>query len=73
MLLGMPTVEEIDALLGADVRVRLAEAAGGEAIDGRVVGTLAAADGLVVVIEPAGQPNGRLTFNYQHIAAIERR
>jgi hypothetical protein len=73
MLLAMPTVEEIEALLGADVMVQLADGAGGQAIEGRIVGTLDAADGLVVVIEPAGQPGGRLSYNYQHIATIERR
>lgn len=72
MLLGMPTVEEIRALEGADVAVRLAPAAGGHTVTGRVVGTLGSADGLVVFIEPASSPGGRLSYNYQHIATIER-
>ena len=70
---GMPTVEEIQSLKGADVAVRLAPGAGGQSLEGRVVGTLEAADGLVVFIEPAGEPGERLSYNYQHIAAIERR
>jgi hypothetical protein len=68
----MPTVEEIEALKGADVAVQLTEGAGGHALEGRMVGTLEAADGLVVFIEPADEPGGRLSYNYQHIAAIER-
>jgi hypothetical protein len=69
----MPTVEEIQALHGADVAVRLTPSAGGHAVEGRVVGTLDAADGLVVFIEPTSEPGGRLSYNYQHIATIERR
>lgn len=69
----MPTVEEIQALNGADVAVQLTPSAGGQSVEGRVVGTLDAADGLVVFIEPSGEPGGRLSYNYQHIATIERR
>jgi hypothetical protein len=69
----MPTVEEIQALRGADVAVQLTPSGGGQAIEGRVVGTLDAADGLVVIIEPASEPDKRLSYNYQHIATIERR
>jgi len=69
----MPTVEEIQRLTGADVAVRLTPSAGGHSVEGRMVGTLDAADGLVVFIEPAGEPGGRLSYNYQHIASIERR
>jgi hypothetical protein len=73
MLHAMPTVEEIQALKGADVAVQLTPSAGGQALEGRVVGTLDAADGLVVFIEPVNEPDKRLSYNYQHIAAIERR
>ena len=69
----MPTVDEIQALRGADVALLLTPGAGGHAVEGRVVGTLDAADGLVVFIEPANEPGGRLSYNYQHIATIERR
>jgi hypothetical protein len=73
MLHVMPTVDEIRALQGNDVEVRLAAAAGGHVVSGRLVGTLDAADGMVVFIEPASGPGGRLSYNYQHIAAIEPR
>jgi hypothetical protein len=69
---SMPTVQEIEALKGADVAVQLTSTAGGQALQGRVVGTLDAADGMVVFIEPAGEPGGRLSYNYQHIANIRR-
>ncbi len=69
----MPTVEEIEALKGAEVAVQLTPSAGGQAVQGRVAGTLYAADGLVVFIEPANEPGQRLSYNYQHIATIERR
>jgi hypothetical protein len=69
----MPTVDELRALRGADVAIRLTPQGGGGAIEGRVVGTLEAADGLVVVVEPRDEPGGRLTYHYQHIATVERR
>jgi len=69
----MPTVEEIRSLEGSEVAVRLTDAAGGEALAGRLVGTLDAADGMVVFIEPDGQPGQRISCNYQHIATIDRR
>src|SRR2546430_15078638 len=70
---AMPTAEEIRALEGSDVSIRLAPQAGGESVEGRLVGTLAADDGLVGVVEPRSDPGRRLSYNYQHIAAIERR
>lgn len=69
----MPTVEEIKSLQGSEVVVRLTPAAGGHSLDGRVVGTLDAADGLVVFIEPASEPGRQVSYNYQHIDTIERR
>lgn len=68
----MPTAAEIRELQGADVAVRLVPEAGGELIEGRLVGTLDADDGMVVVVEPRSAPDRRLSWNYQHIAAIER-
>ena len=73
MLHRMPTADEIKSFEGANVALQLADAAGGDALEGRVVGTLDAADGMVVFIEPAGEPGGRRSYNYQHIAAIRRR
>ncbi|HKF18808.1 MAG TPA: hypothetical protein VKF14_16680 [Candidatus Dormibacteraeota bacterium] len=69
----MPTADEIRALKGADVSVRLAPETGGEVVKGRLVGTLEADDGLVVVIQPEGDPNRRFSCNYQQIASVERR
>jgi hypothetical protein len=69
----MPTADEIRALRGSEVAIRLVPQAGGEAVEGRLVGTLDADDGLVVVVEPSGVPGKRLSYNYQHIARIERR
>jgi hypothetical protein len=68
----VPTVDEIRALQGADVTLRLVPQAGGELVEGRLVGTLDAADGLVVVVQPKGAPERRFSCNYQHVASIER-
>jgi hypothetical protein len=68
----MPTVDEIRALNGSDVSIRLVPEAGGETVAGRLVGTLDAADGLVVIVEPRDSPERRFSCNYQHIATIER-
>jgi hypothetical protein len=73
ILRHMPSIEEFQALKGADVAVQLTESAGGQSVAGRMVGTLDAADGMVVFIEPADQPGARLSYNHQHIAAIARR
>jgi len=69
----MPTADEIRVLRGSEVAVRLVPEAGGSAVEGRLVGTLEADDGLVVVVEPGGAPGRRLSYNYQHIETIERR
>lgn len=70
--MSMPTTEEIRALQGGAVRVRLSPQAGGEQIEGQLVGTLDAADGMVVFIEPRDAGGRKLSYNYQHIASIER-
>ena len=67
----MPTADEVRALEGRHVRVRLTPEAGGETVEGRLVGTLEADDGLVVVVERAEAPDKRFSWNYQHIAALE--
>lgn len=69
---AVPRADEMRALQGADVAIRLVPAAGGEVVEGRVVGTLDAADGLVVVIQPRADPDRRFSCNYQHIEAVER-
>ena len=66
----MPTASEVQALEGRTVAIRLVEQAGGETVEGRLVGTLEAADGLVVVVEPKGEPGKRFSCNYQHISTI---
>ncbi len=68
----VPSADEIRALLGADVTVRLTPQAGGEMVTGRLVGTLDADDGLVVVIEPEAEPERRFSCNYQHIEEVRR-
>lgn len=73
MMRAMPTAEEIKTFEGADVALQLAEGAGGDALEGRMVGTLDAADGMVVFIEPTGEPGARRSYNYQHIVDIRRR
>lgn len=60
-------------MTGAEVTVRLTPQAGGGVVVGRLVGTLEADDGLVVVIQPDVEPARRLSYNYQHIAEVERR
>ena len=67
----MPTAEEIRGLVGRMVAVRLvSEATGVDSVRGRLLGTLDAADGLVVTIEPADTPGKRLTYHYHHILDI---
>jgi len=64
--------EEIRPHVGKRVTLRLApEAPGGPTVIGRLVGTLEAADGLVVQVEPDGStPGARLTVHYHHIVSI---
>jgi hypothetical protein len=69
----MATPDEVRSLTGRQVFLRLTQDAGGEAVEGRLVGTLEAADGLVMVVEPQGSPGKRFSCNYQHIAVLEQR
>jgi hypothetical protein len=69
----VPTVEQIQSLKGRNVALLMAPEAGGGSVEGRLVGTLDAADGLVVIIEPSDDPAHRFSCNYQHIATIEAR
>jgi hypothetical protein len=68
----VPTADEARALTGQRVLLRLVPEAGGETVEGRLAGTLEAADGLVVVIEREGSPERRFSCNYQHIAVLEK-
>jgi hypothetical protein len=68
----MPSADDIKRLVGKRVTMRLSPAAGGpQAITGRLVGALDAADGLVVTLQPADQPGHRATYHYHHILEIE--
>jgi hypothetical protein len=69
----MATPDEVRALTGRQVFLRLTPEAGGEVVEGRLLGTLDAADGLVMVVEPEGSPGRRFSCNYQHIAVLEQR
>jgi len=68
----MPSADEIKRLVGKRVTLRLAPAAGGPpTASGRLVGTLDAADGLVVTLQPVDQPGRRFTYHYHHIVDIK--
>lgn len=67
----MPTADDVRALKGRRVRLRLSPEAGGETVEGVLVGTLDADDGLVVVVEPKEARAKRFSCNYQHIATLE--
>lgn len=66
------TPEEIKSHVGKRVILTLAAgASGGPTVVGRLVGTLEAADGLVVQVEPEGSaPGTRLTVHYHHIVSL---
>lgn len=71
MVAAMLTEAEARGLVGRQVRLRLTPAGGGAAISGKLVGTLEAADGLVLFLEPPGEPGKRVTCHYQHVEAVE--
>ncbi len=66
------TPQEIKRHVGKRVTLKLmADAPGGPTVTGHLVGTLEAADGLVVYVEPEGSPRGqRLTVHYHHIVSL---
>jgi hypothetical protein len=47
----------------------LPDAPGAPSVTGRVLGTIEAADGLVVTIEPSGAPGKQLTMHQHHIVS----
>jgi hypothetical protein len=65
----MPSSDELRGLTGRRVALDLTPAGGGGTVRGRIVGTLDAADGLVVVVERDDQP-GRASLNYQHVSEV---
>lgn len=64
--------QEIRRHVGQRVTLQLSpQAPGGPTVTGRLVGTLEAADGLVITLEPDGAPPGtKLTYHYHHIVAV---
>lgn len=66
----MPTADDLRALKGETVTLQLTPAGGGGQVEGRLVGTLDAADGLVIIVEPA--VGGRVSLNYQHVAELRK-
>lgn len=67
----MLTETEARQLTDKQVTLRLTSAGGGGSVSGTVVGTLEAADGLVLFLEPDGQPGKRVTCHHQHVAEVE--
>jgi len=60
--------EDIRGLKGRRATLHLAaDAPGAPTVTGRVLGTIEAADGLVLTLEPDGAPGKRITVHYQHI------
>jgi hypothetical protein len=47
----------------------LPDAPGAPSVTGRVLGTIEAADGLVVTVEPNGAPGKRLTVHQHHVVS----
>lgn len=66
----MPSADELRALTGRHVTLTLTPAGGGGTVTGRVVGTLDAADGLVVIVEPDDETR-RVSLNYQHVGEVQ--
>jgi hypothetical protein len=66
----VPTRDELRMLVNQRVTLRLEPRAGaGETLTGRVLGTLDAADGLYVTVEPDGEPGRRVTLHHHDIVA----
>jgi hypothetical protein len=64
----MVSAEDLRRLKGKRATLQLAaDAPGAPTVTGRVLGTIEAADGLVVTIEPDSAPGRRVTVHYQHI------
>src|ERR671923_1237684 len=61
MLPSMPTADELKAQHGQAVTLRMND---GTEVSGTIVGTLDAADGMVVVVDRADQPGARFSCNY---------
>ena len=64
--------DEILRYVGQRVVLTLSpQATGGPTVTGRIAGTISAADGLVVTVEPDGAiPAPRVTYHYHYIVSI---
>ena len=65
----MPSSDDLRRFTGQRVALELTPAGGGGTVKGLIVGTLDAADGLVVIVKPDGQ-TGRVSLNYQHVNEV---
>jgi hypothetical protein len=64
----MVNANDIRGLKGRRATLQLAaDAPGAPTVTGRILGTIEAADGLVVAVEPDGAPGKQVTVHYQHI------
>jgi len=62
--------DDIRGLKGKIVTLQLLpDAPGAPSVTGRVLGTIEAADGLVVTVEPSDAPGKRLTVHQHHIVS----
>jgi hypothetical protein len=62
--------DDIRGLKGRVVTLQLLpDAPGAPVVTGRILGTIEAADGLVVTVEPNGAPGKRLTVHHHHIVS----
>jgi hypothetical protein len=62
--------DDIRGLKGQIVTLQLLpDAPGAPVVTGRLLGTIEAADGLVVTVEPNGAPGKRLTVHDHHIVS----
>jgi hypothetical protein len=63
--------EEIERYIGQRVTLQLApDAPGAPTARGQLVGTLDAADGLVVFLEPEGQSGRRVSYHAHYVVGI---
>ena len=63
----MPTAESLNALVGLRVVLDLAPAADAPQARGKLLGTISAADGLVLIVEPDEAPGTRQTIHSHHV------
>ena len=63
----MPTAESLTALVGLRVVLDLYPAAESPNARGKLLGTISAADGLVLVLEPDEAPGTRQSIHSHHV------